>query len=613
MKTLVKNKLSTLSVVLSATLLTACGSGANTTSGTSSSVTSTQAQVAVSTSNSSPIIMGYYTNWSTYKSGANYQPTDIPKEVNEVLYAFMQVGGCNTTEEAIATEAEYANGTAKCMPQYNDKKVMLQPGTQDYKLWTTDGYSDFYSYEVGDKDIGGLGNIAKTLKTGKSVLLSIGGWTLSAPIREAIKPEHQAQFIQSIIDFMHKAEQDAASHGVKNKFAGVDIDWEPNGNLWTLPSNNPSQFVSLSKNDLDNYAAFLVNLKAALVKNGSPTLKIAMTASPAAIKDVNKVSPNYWSNLSSNGVYLDIMSYDYNAQEFTPSCPFTEFNSPLWSDPANPCAETKDFSINNSVLTLNETGVPMSSIGIGIPAYGRSYTLNSISDVSASNMYAQYINGSYIQNPAVKDFHSTWTYREIITGRAFGADTASENTNWTKVASYAVGQTAATAYVDYKVPAWISYTSKSDAAKVMDYAKTKGLSGVMIWELDQDVQQGDSLASGEAIDLNEYSLVAGLAGSATYKTEHKLEVVALNTGLQVFGISNGTDSIGQLDYMGAGTSKVYGASTNPSVEAIDGANALVVSWGQWGALPELTTCPKFNFTKDIKLTINGSTKECAVE
>ena len=48
----------------------------------------------------------------------------------------------------------------------------------------------------------------------------------------------------------------------------------------------------------------------------------------------------------------------------------------------------------------------------------------------------------------------------------------------------------------------------------MRYAKNKGLAGVMIWELDQDLQIGDTLANGTSVSRTvweNYSIVKGLA------------------------------------------------------------------------------------------------------
>lgn len=606
-----KQIFTTLSVALTATSLVACNGG-------TSSTTATTPNHAAKVDTTKPAIMGYYTNWATYEAG--YQPSNIPNEVDEIIYAFAQVGGCSTDEADLPTEAEVVNGTAQCKVKVNGSGVTVQPGIQDYKLWSTDGYSDFYEYKSpqGNISFSGLGNIGKTLKLGKPVLLSIGGWTLSSPIRAAIKPERQDAFIQSIIDFMLTAEADAKAHGVSNRFAGVDIDWEPNGNLWTLPASN-SKNVQLGKADIDNYATFLAKLKVKLTENGYSTLKIAVTASPTAIKNVDAITPDYWKNIAANGIYVDMMTYDYNAQSFGDSCKYTGFNSPLWVDPKNPCEDNKDFNIQSSVETMLAAGVPASQIGIGVPSYGRAYALNSVGDVTTDNLYPMFNadNLDKLQNVAVGGFGSVWTYREILTGRAFGANSDSENTTWTKVSDgFDVGQSVATAYINYSTPAWISYTSAANAASVMSFAKDKGLSGVMVWELDQDIQAGDTYADGTPVDLNKDSIVAGLAGGMVVPSKgHTLTVTETSgkVAIQVLGITNGADSVNQLDYQQAGKSFAYTDTSFVSIDDIDSKSNLSVTWAPWGDAGSKETCStKFNFDKDTTIFINGASHECEI-
>ena len=265
-----------------------------------------------------PEIMGYYTNWSTY--GAKFIPTDIPKEVDTILYAFAQVGSCGPKSGATMKDP------GKCLDMYGPDDNIVGPqliftGIQDYTLKSTDPWSDFYKYSATyDYDQAtvfptGLGNIAKALGTGKKVLLSIGGWSLSAPIQVAIDDQHREKFVQSIVSFMNYAERDAQRIGsdVYNRFDGVDIDWEPNGNLWTLPATDPDN-RSLTNTDLNNYYLFLKRLKQVLLSKGYPTLSIAMTANPNAIANVNNKNPGYWASIASLDVKLNMMTYDYNGQ-----------------------------------------------------------------------------------------------------------------------------------------------------------------------------------------------------------------------------------------------------------------------------------------------------------
>jgi len=428
----------------------------------------------------SPKIIGYYTNWSTY--GANFQPSKINSKVDQINYAFMQVGACDPAQAA--TEAQVAAGGG-----YGCKSSSAQSGIQDWKLHPSDDWSD--------SNVGGSGNLTAALKSGKSVSLSIGGYTLSAPIRGAISPDNVETFSQSIIDFMANAEQKSGSNA---KFAGVDIDWEPNGSRWVETSQS-SGFIPVTKIDLANFYNFLKNLKSKLAS--TQTLSIAVTGNPYILSDVDKAyGGGYWKQIAALGVTIDLMTYDYNAQEYpiwnkAITCSYIQFNSPLKSDPSDKygclgTGEDKLFNTDGAVTTLISLGVPPSSIVIGVPAYGHAYGLNSVSDVTASPYVKPAVDYKNAYNIAVSAFGDIWTNREIFSGNAFGIGGSSENTTWkTEKDEAGANQSYATALVNGINPALITYTSYNDAKNVMQYAKQKGLAGVMVWSLDQDVQPND--------------------------------------------------------------------------------------------------------------------------
>lgn len=475
--------------------------------------------------NPAPMIIGYYTNWSTY--GANYQPSGIASQVTQVDYAFAQIGACNPstlgTEASPQCTAQILSGTGPGTS--HPTPVYEQSGVQDYQLHTTDPYSDFYSYydptDTSKINMGGKGNIAKVLGTGKQVMLSVGGYSLSAPMRTAITPANEPGFASSIVSFLLDAEKDAANPPsgtapVTARFAGVDIDWEPNGNQWTLPAQTSSN-VQVTLSDLQNFYAFLADLKSRLAASGYQQLSMAVSANPAVLSNVDSTyGGGYWKKIAALGVTLHLMTYDYNAQAFPGSCTTTEFNSPLQADPANPCAGT--YSVQQSVQALTSLGVPAASIGVGIPAYGYAYSLSasSAAGLSSTNPYVTFSpsTASSVYNVAVPALNAVWTYRSIVSGLGYGVSSStstSENTSWsTSLRSSSAGQVYASGLVNGTAPAFISYSDYTSAKNLMGWAQTQGLASVMVWSLDQDVQPGDVNVSNWA----NQSIVAGLAAGA---------------------------------------------------------------------------------------------------
>lgn len=115
-------------------------------------------------------------------TGTPTQKTTSAIPVNDLtaaMYAFAQVGNC---APPYATDA---NPTL-CNANTQNK------GVQDYKLYSTDPYSDFNVIPSSYKNAGqtGKGNMGKTINRmhtqGKAALLSIGGYSLTVPLATAM-------------------------------------------------------------------------------------------------------------------------------------------------------------------------------------------------------------------------------------------------------------------------------------------------------------------------------------------------------------------------------------------------------------------------------------------
>ena len=398
----------------------------------------------------------------------------------------------------------------KCEAALNQDGTVKHTGVQDYKLHTTDAWSDFFAN-------GGLGNIGFALSKGKPVYLSIAGWSLSRPLRDAIRQEHRAEFIESIIRFMFRAQLDAMNYaGVKNQFSGVDVDWEPNANNWTL-NNAATPQAQLVHEDLQNYYDFLKELKTALtaakdkgiIKND--VLKIAFTANPSALKDVSRVyGEPYWYKLSHVVDSLNLMTYDYHGPEFHSDqvAKFTNFNAP-WEYRADQPesfsqAVREQFNTRAAIQALIDEKVPSKKIGFGLAAYGRVYPLsdnyktNHVKDIyfpydPSKSASINTING----DEWTRD--STFSLKQIVTGKyyyrakdsnkfeerkinaefpASGYHSASKDTLWNIRQSFWLGK-----FGPDSLPIYIDSDDYDSARWKMEFARKLGLGSVMIWDL----------------------------------------------------------------------------------------------------------------------------------
>ncbi len=403
-------------------------------------------------------------------------------------------------------------------------------GSQDYKIHSTDAYSYFdnnYTNSAGYSNVGGKANLLKTLATGKKVSLSIGGYTSGVWIQQAISGSNQTGFADSIVQFMKKQEQAAQASNIASihsvhRFYGVDVDWEPNNNSWSLPSQANGS-VQLTKIDLINYLNFLIYLKSSLTANGYSGLTIAVSANPDVLQNVDATyGGGYWKKIAKVGVVINLMTYDYHAQGWAAStCPKTQFSSPLQADLANPCQSSSGgaYSVANSVQTMIALGVPTTSLGSGAPGYGYAWALTpqGLNSVTASNPYEAFDNTPQsITNVAFPGGGAAWTYRSIISGYAYGVPTANNSfsintgATWTTLGtSTSANQSWATATIN-GTPAWISYSSPNNMRAYGAWARKTGLGSVIFWSMDQDAQRSDNNVNNWDQQSLVYNLKAGL-------------------------------------------------------------------------------------------------------
>lgn len=424
------------------------------------------------------VLFGYYSNWSTYDR--NYQPSDIPiTDLTHALYAFAEIGNC-AAPFATDSQPDLCNGGS-----YAD-------GKQDYKLYSSDPYSDynivpskFPSGRVtgyGYAGTGGKGNMAKTINAahnaGKQALLSIGGYTLSVPFFTAMEPRQVQAFTDSITDFLDSVKADNVSAGSAG-FDGVDIDWEPNDNSWSFV-NSPVT----GRQTLQNYLNFLDTLRTALIaKNPHALLTVAMPASPEVVQKVEKLYPGFWKDIASKVDYFNIMAYDYHGAFDSPA--ITNFMAPLQYDPNQPenVVGRTDFNVTATLAAYTTVGVPSNKIVLGFPTYGRA-TTGVVNTSPTSHPESAGLYQAFTGSPSgqYNDGTGVYNYSYILNTmlKSTGGYTASYVANLGTTAYNPANQM------------FIAYDDVSNINEKAAFALTNQLAGMMEWELSGDLLAKDS-------------------------------------------------------------------------------------------------------------------------
>ncbi len=214
-------------------------------------------------------------------------------------------------------------------------------------------------------------------------------------------------------------------------YDGADLDWE-----------GPS-----SRADKANEVTLVQQMRAVFkAKDSTWLLTMAIGASNWS---------GQWRDFDALMVSVDwfnAMEYDYHGSWSQ----ISGHNAPLYAG-TDPTSDPDYYSIDLSLQYLMVTrGIPAAKITLGLPFYGKSF--------GTSSLYTTYAGEQDL------------AYRDIFNTVQSG--------NWTYVWD---GASQAPYYRSTAPPVIIVLDDSASIALKCQYAKNKGLSGVMIWELSQDV------------------------------------------------------------------------------------------------------------------------------
>lgn len=214
-----------------------------------------------------------------------------------------------------------------------------------------------------------------------------------------------------------------------NGFDGLDVDWEYPG---------PA--------DRENFTLLLSELRRQLQAEGK-LLSAALAAVPTHVD-----LPGVAGQLD----FINLMTYDYHGG-WEPNR--TGHNAPLYA--------SDGLSVDATVTGYLSAGVPPGKILLGVPVYGRSWADATGVGSSASGV------GPGTWEPGMLD------YRDILQRLAAQPSTYRRFTD----------DQARVPYILTPSGVFITYEDKTSLAGKLDYSRSKGLAGVMFWELSADSRQ----------------------------------------------------------------------------------------------------------------------------
>ncbi|TNE68489.1 MAG: T9SS type A sorting domain-containing protein [Bacteroidetes bacterium] len=370
------------------------------------------------------IVSGYYPGWRWYDRGKLVRPDNLDYSKYQVInYAFLDVT---------------ADGSLRLTDPFADKSLLLGP-------------INYGKAPAGYDRSKDLGNPAYH-RTGRrfsdyahkhrvKFVVSIGGWMHSGNFSTvAATPVKRAQFAAQCARIVRLYNLD-----------GIDIDWEYPGD----------EARGGQATDRQNFTLLLQQVRKALdglepQLGRQLLLSIACGASPKRIAGID------WPQVSPLVDNVNLMSYSFYGHWDR----ISNHNAPLFP-PRN--ATQPGYSCSEAVQNLLDWGVPADRVSMGLAFYGRTQLTQGTSGL--------HVHGLGLPDSiAFSRNGATPSYFEIVKRINEG------------MYYYRWDEVAQVPYLSGKegIPSFVSFDDPQSITLKAQFAKSRNLHGVVIWDITAD-------------------------------------------------------------------------------------------------------------------------------
>ncbi|XP_077859714.1 chitotriosidase-1 isoform X6 [Macaca mulatta] len=255
-------------------------------------------------------------------------------------------------------------------------------------------------------------------------------------------------FVNSAIRFLRK-------YG----FDGLDLDWE-------YPGSRGSPAI-----DKERFTALVQDLANAFQQEAQTSGKERLLLSAAVPAGRTYVDAGYEvDKIARNLDFVNLMAYDFHGSWEK----VTGHNSPLYKRQEESGAAAS-LNVDAAVQMWLQKGTPASKLILGMPTYGRSFTLASPSDTRVGAP----ATGSGTPGPFTKEA-GMLAYYEVC--------------SWKGATKQRI-QDQEVPYI-FRDNQWVGFDDVESFKTKVSYLKQKGLGGAMVWALDLDDFAGFSCDQG---------------------------------------------------------------------------------------------------------------------
>lgn len=334
---------------------------------------------------------------------------------------------------------------------------------------TAEGVITHFDAYLDLPDDNGRDNIRKFIELKKinpavKLLAAVGGWTAGSErfSKMASTDATRKAFATNSLNFLNKF-----------GFDGIDLDWE-----------YPAQREGSMPEDKENFILLLSELRHTL----GPQQKLLSVAT-GSTERLASIS-YYIPEMSALVDFVNVMTYDIHGSWDTT----TGINSPLFAGPADITDYEKSLNVDAIVQYWLRSGCPKEKLIVGIPSYGRTFTLADPKNYGVGAPVSGLGRpGAFIEEGGFIPFF------EIC-----------YNTKWIRFWE-------PTQKVPYAVNGdqWVGYDDKESLSYKLDYILKYDLGGSMFWSLESD-------DFGNICSLGKYPLIskahAYMSGKVTTTT-----------------------------------------------------------------------------------------------